>query len=256
MQSFVARSFACLIGALSTAAVPPSRAQVGASDLRALHQLAVHATVRLETRAAMGTGWLLQQNVPRPIVVTNAHVVGRVGTPIRVTHYLGSDGSTVDTDATVQWVSRDIDLALVRLDADTPPSARALTLEPGDVVRGQRVVLAGQPNDLPFQTSEGVVTGHVPDARFTGPCGRGRNCVVADAAAFAGSSGGPALNEDGRVVGMLWATDGGIGGVAAVGRAGIPIWVRNPTFAFLIHVRTIEGELRSYGERLREQRRQ
>ena len=46
---------------------------------------------------------------------------------------------------------------------------------------------------LPFQTTEGVVTGHVSGAGFKA-CGQGRNCVVVDAA----SLGGPASHFCGR----------------------------------------------------------
>ncbi len=247
---FIATAIALFVAAMLLA--PATAAQLSQPDLRVLHQQAVFATVRIESAAGLGTGWLLRQNVPRPIVITNRHVVGRVGAPIRVVHYLGSDGRSQETAAAVQWLSDSIDLAIVRLEADPPATARSLDLESGDIVRGERIVLGGQPNGLPFQTTEGVVTGHLPESPFSATCGQGRNCVVVDAAAFAGSSGGPAINAQGHVVGMLWGTD------VATARTSrgteIPIWVRNPSFAFLIHVRTIEQELRAYGEQLRDQR--
>lgn len=243
-----------LAGALGLAALlsslglgPASGSAQVAQDLRGIHERAAFSTVRIETRAgALGTGWLLAQNVPRPVVITNQHVVERAGAPITVMHYVGSSGGTVETAATVQWVSRSIDLAIIRLDADPPASARALTLESGDLVRGERVVLGGNPGGLLFQTTEGVITGHFPaGVHAASRCGAGRNCVVVDAASFGGSSGGPAINARGNVVGMLW---GGprIDVQSRVGR--LPAWMENPAFAFLIHVRTIEQELRAYGE--------
>src|SRR5262249_42279079 len=121
-------------------------------------------------------------------------------------------------------------------------------IESGDVYRGERIVLGGNPGDLEFQTTEGVVTGALPESIYARTCGSGRNCVVVDAASFAGSSGGPAINAQGQVVGMLWGT-----GASEVecARGTPPAWVRNPTFAYLVHARTIESELRAYGESLR-----
>ena len=145
--------------------------------------------------------------------------------------YQGADTPPVQALARVLWVSPTVDLAIVLLEADPPTTARALSIEPGDIVRGERVVLAGDPHTLAFQTSEGVVTGALPEVDLTARCGFARNCVVVDAASWAGSSGGPALNTAGRVVGMLW---GGPPGVAS--------------FAYLIHARTLEQELRAFGE--------
>lgn len=172
--------------------------------------------------------------------------------------------------AHVAHVSARIDLAFLRLDADPPASARPITLHTSTtVVRGERVVLGGNPVDgvggeavpLPFQTTEGVVTGHVSGARFA-QCGVGRNCIVIDAASMAGSSGGPAFNVQGELVGMLWggpvlagehrtvavAVDahGEVSG-AAVGRGRTE--VQNPAFTYLIHARTIAEELRAIERR-------
>jgi S1-C subfamily serine protease len=184
------------------------------------------------------------------MVITNGHVT-RASTRVRVEYYRGASTAPSGAWAVVQWRSRTIDLAVVRLEEDPPTTARALSFETGDVVRGERIVLGGSPDDLPFQTTEGVVTGALPESPLAARCGDQRNCLVVDAASFAGSSGGPAINAAGHVVGMLWG--GPVGEVST--RAGaLPLWVQNPSFAFLIHVRTMERELRSYGESLREER--
>ncbi len=113
------------------------------------------------------------------------------------------------------------------------------------MVRGQRIVLGGNPEALPFQTTEGVVTGEASGRAFQ-PCGTGRNCIVIDASSLGGSSGGPAVNADGRIVGMLW---GGpttalhvwtLRGNVQVDRARAV----SGSLAFLIHARTIAEELR------------
>jgi S1-C subfamily serine protease len=206
------------------------------ADLTAVHDLAVHAIVRVENDSAfgsnVGTGWLLEQAPGvRPIVVTARHVV-EGARAVEIQFYRGTATTAVIATGRVAYTSRRIDFAVVALDADPPPTSRALTLEPGDLVRGQRVVLGGHPHGLPFQTTEGVVTGVMPEETASGGrCGDGRNCVVVDASSFGGSSGGPALNRAGHVVGMLWAGPGSDSG-----------------FAFLIHVRTIQTELASIHE--------
>jgi S1-C subfamily serine protease len=228
----VSRGTAALVFALGLA-LAAGRGRAQEADLTSVHDLAVHAIVRIQNDSAFGSnvgaGWLLQQTPgARPVVLTVGHVVAGTRT-VEIQFYQGSAASVVRGTGRVAYHSRRIDLAVVTLDADPPPSARALSLEPGDLLRGQRVVLGGHPHDLPFQTTEGVVTGVMPDeTAASARCGDGRNCVIVDAASFGGSSGGPALDRAGRVVGMLWAGPGSDSG-----------------FAFLIHVRTIEAELAS-----------
>ena len=149
----------------------------------------------------------------RPLVVTNKHVVTYAGRALRrgtVWFYRGADRPPVRVGATLIHRSQRIDLAILRLDEDPPDTARPVTLHTTTTVyRGDRVVLGGNPSagpdsgPLPFQTTEGVVTGHVSGTDHQ-ECGPARNCLVVDAASFSGSSGGPAFNSSGRLVGMLW----------------------------------------------------
>ncbi|MCA9615736.1 MAG: trypsin-like peptidase domain-containing protein [Myxococcales bacterium] len=235
-----------------------------AVELRSLHELAVFATVRIQVGTSWGTGWLLAQS-GRPLVVTNRHVVEEaLRAPVRVQFYQGTDRPPVEVVARVLHRSERIDLAVLRLEADAPPTARPIPMHTDTtVVRGERIVLGGNPSTviggeatfLPFQTTEGVVTGHVANPLFE-PCGAGRNCVVVDAASMQGSSGGPALNLDGRLVGMLWGGPELRGSsrtvVAAPGRLVVAhgeTSIANPAFAYLIHTRVMAEELRSMERR-------
>ncbi len=240
------------------------RAQTHAppQDLRELHELAVYATVRIETPHGIGTGWLLAQS-GRPVVVTAKHVVEGIPMrrPVQVSFYQGTGEHAVSVAATIMARSDTIDLAVLGLQADPPSSARPIAMRVATtVVRGERVVLGGNPLNghgdvLPFQTTEGVVTGHASGPHYA-RCGSGRNCVVVDAASLGGSSGGPAFNIQGQLVGMLWGgpqvrgevqtsvggrtrTGESVGGVG-LGRAD----AQNPTLAYLIHTRTLAHELR------------
>jgi S1-C subfamily serine protease len=231
--------------------VQPTRGQDAVVDLRRTHERAVFAMVRIEVRTRrgdiVGTGWLLQQSAGvRPVVVTNKHMVDAIAprTAPRISFYQGSQQPSVEVAGRVAYISRTIDFAVIALEAD-PPAAprepRALTIEANDVVRGERVVLAGNPQGWPFQTTEGVVSGVAP---ANPECGVARNCIMIDAASMGGSSGGPALNRDGNVVGMLW------GGPSLL--AAFHISVDNPAFAFLIHARVLREELNNIAARARQ----
>lgn len=211
------------------------------------------ATVRITTSTHRGSGWLLAQTDARPLVMTNRHIAdtalrGRIDIEL----YRGSSASPHRGEATLFYRSDTIDLAIFQLAEDPPATSRALEIERADVARGERVVVAGNPGDLAFQTTEGVVTGALPEIPLTSSCGTGRNCLVVDAASFGGSSGGPALNTAGRVVGMLW---GGPLSELIVGGTRLPAFIQNPAFAYLVHIRTIQEELTAWGERSRASRR-
>lgn len=224
---------------LSLAAVP-THAQSGARDLREIHQRAVYATVRIATATGTGSGWLLAQS-GRPFIVTNRHVATMVGrnSAAQAYFYRGAAESEVGVPIVRFHLAQQADIGILRLLEDPPSTARPVRMRTDtSVTRGERVVLAGNPVDriqtvLPFQTTEGVVTGHIAGTDYA-QCGQGRNCVVVDAASFRGSSGGPAFNVTGQLVGMLW------GGPIQRSSAGA---VQNPTFSYLIHTRTIAAEL-------------
>ena len=231
---------------IALASIPASDAtsQRGTPEVRSVHELAAFATVRIRVGSTLGTGWLLRQS-GRPVVVTNRHVVPRRGR-VQVGFYQGSERGMATGTAHLIAASQEVDLSVLALEADPPETARSLEIEDGDIVRGERVVLGGNPNMMLFQTSEGVVTGHVPDSRWRRECGEGRNCIAIDASSFVGSSGGAVLNRQGRVVGMLW---GGPGGVAGRTARGVPVWLQNPTFAFAIHCQVLREELQRINAR-------
>lgn len=261
MRGIIVFGFA---SALMTAGPAVAQPAASAGDMRRLHEQVVYTTVQILTSdGGVGTGWLLAQT-GRPLVVTNRHVAEHVGPGgTRVRFYAGAERPPVEVGATRMHISAHIDLGILQLEADPPPTARALALSTDvTVVRGERVVLGGNPADpgnravLPFQTTEGVVTGHISGPAFQ-PCGVGRNCVVVDAASFSGSSGGPAFSVSGQLVGMLWGgpvqaahMQMGMAAVTSQGQVVATVGqsraaMQNPSFGYLIHVRTIADELRS-----------
>jgi len=177
----------------------PAAAQDGGApiDMREVHDRCVRSLVRIERPdGGLGSGFVADVG-GRRVIVTNAHVA--VGAdPIRITLY---DGTT--TLAHARYVSDRIDLAvLVTEDALTAPP---LEVSDAALVRGERVVLGGNPGGLGFITTEGVVAGVVTGTLLSDDaCGEGNNCIVLDTEAEPGSSGGPVVDQQGHVIGMLW----------------------------------------------------
>ncbi len=209
-----------------------------ASDLRHAHDRCVRAMVRLEREdGGVGSGWVAEL-AGRPVVVTNAHVVEGV-LRLRAVPYGGEP-----VLAHVRVISTNIDLAIL-----VPESALMTTdgvtgelipvplleIGSGPLVRGQRVVLGGNPGGLHFITTEGVVAGVVSHTRDSDQaCGEGHNCVVLDTEAEPGCSGGPIVDAEGRVIGMLWGVYSG------------------SSLSIAIHTETLRDELTHAGEVLRQ----
>jgi len=270
----VASFFVCLAllssGATTHAQASPDDSSE-APDLRRIHAQAVYSMVQIQTSTTVGTGWLLAQT-RRPVVITNKHVADTVDRRgAIVLFYRGSDQPPASVRGVVTYRSQSLDLAILRLEADPPNTARPLAMQAStNVVRGERVVLAGNPGVpggngrtiLPFQTTEGVATGHIAGPEFTA-CGAGRNCVVVDAASLGGNSGGPVFNIQGQLVGMLWGGPVLLGAdqtqvTALTGQGAVVqsvqhrvLAVENPAFAYLIHTRAIADELRALEVRRR-----
>lgn len=143
-------------------------------------------------RTQEGTGWALDHD----LVVTNAHVVAGAD---RISIRSGG----VRHDADVVTFDPQRDLAVLAVDG---LDARPLPLG-SDASRGDEVVLAGYPLGGPF-TAEGGRVGLRLAARGADIYGQGN--VVRDIYAVRGqvqpgNSGGPALDSEGRVVGVVFA---------------------------------------------------
>jgi len=131
-------------------------------------------------------------------VMTNAHVVAGVPHPKVV---VGGTGEAYD--ATVVYFDRAIDVAVLAV-PDLPTKALTFSMK---AERGENVGVVGYPEDGPLTVTPGRVR-DVMTAR-----GRdiyGSNIVVREIVAMRadvrpGNSGGPVVNRDGEVVGMVFA---------------------------------------------------
>ena len=133
------------------------------------------------------------------LVVTNYHVVDGVsGIKIKT-----GDGTILDVDE-IRAVDRTHDLALLEI----PTRGPALELAMEHPAVGQEVVAIGNPVGLERTLSTGVVSG----LRKFDPFDRGTRIQVYQITApiSRGSSGGPVLDDQGRVLGVsTFLMDGG-----------------------------------------------
>ena len=172
----------------------------GGGPVSALVEYAQAAVVTIPIGTGHGSGFIVS---PAGFVLTNAHVVGAGTAPITVEL---ADGRRMQGE--VVRVNRAWDVALVRVPGgpyEALPVGSSGTLKVGDAV-----FAIGTPLNTRFSrtVTKGVVSSFRTD--------EGRRVLQSDVSIHAGSSGGPLLDHQGRVVGI--AQSGLMaGGVIGVG---------------------------------------
>jgi S1-C subfamily serine protease len=156
---------------------------------------AQEVTVRIRTlgcdRLGIGSGFVL----PGGIVVTNRHVVEE---PRRVTVNTW-DGRSLEAE--VAGIAVDSDLAVLQLSGavDLPVAEiRETPVAPDEIV-----LAVGYPDGGPATVSAGRVVSLVDGELLGEPT----DVIRVDADIRQGNSGGPLLDEEGRVVGVVFALD-------------------------------------------------
>lgn len=195
-----------LVGCVPAApplAAPPQRADATIVELppppevaaTSVRRQAQEITVRIRSlgceQFGIGSGFLL----PGGVVVTNRHVIDQ---PRRVTVNTW-DGRQLDADVT--GIAVDSDLALLQLeDAAGLPVAR---LRPTAVASDEPVVVVGFPEGGPLTVTPGEMLGLVDGQLLGEPA----DVLRIDATIRQGNSGGPVLDADGAVVGVVFASE-------------------------------------------------
>jgi serine protease Do len=147
---------------------------------------AIPSIVGIRTPTGRGSGFLLDSS---GLIMTNEHVVGSAFS-VKVKLY---DGTTLNG----RVLRRDAvsDAALVKLEGDISNIA-GLPICHTDVVRvGQTVVAIGNPLSLSNTVTQGIVSGFRRSPS--------RSLIQTDTAVNPGNSGGPLLNRDGTVIGIV-----------------------------------------------------
>ncbi len=153
-------------------------------------QRVADSTVEIKRRGTHGSGFVLAST---RLVVTNAHVVGDEP---RVDVVL-ADGSRLE--GTVVAIDRSRDLAAIRV--DLPQQIPGLEVRPTeDVLVGESVSVLGAPggSDLRQSLTRGIVSAV---RELWGSV----EVVQTDAAVSGGNSGGPLVDSQGAVVGVVTA---------------------------------------------------
>jgi len=184
--------FAGLTPPAASPVPPPTDAQA-----RALGAHVAASTVKIVGDAC---GYLQEGSgfaVGPGLVVTNAHVVaGEPSTSIE------TQGQTYR--ATPVYFDPSYDLAVLRTSA---PLGHALTLDPNDVARGTKGAVVGYPEDGPLSIAPaGVAADLLAQGRdIYNESVVVRDVYEVDGLVQPGNSGGPLVDEQGVVVGMVFS---------------------------------------------------
>ena len=130
------------------------------------------------------------------VVVTNYHVVGAA--PPSKVYVTLSDGRIVQPTRT--WTDPESDIALLNIQDDTLPAA--VLADSDRVRRGQWVLAFGSPFGLNQTVTHGIISATNRGQISLGSTIRLKEFLQTDAAINPGSSGGPLVDLDGKVVGI------------------------------------------------------
>jgi serine protease Do len=220
-----ATSAAELSSALEATArlVAPAVVQIFATSYAPREGLVPRTADLVATERASGSGVIVD---PDGYIVTNAHVV-RGAQQVRIAVHEQASGQSIlaRTSRTVvgQVVGIDVetDLAVVRIDE---PKLTALTFGDSDDLRAGQLVLAfGSPLGLNNSVSLGVVSAVARQLEPESPM----IYVQTDASINPGSSGGPLVDVNGRLVGINTLIVSQAGGNEGLGFAAPSNIVRN-----------------------------
>jgi S1-C subfamily serine protease len=162
---------------------------------RDLAQLSLPATVSLRCNNSVGSGFFVADD----LVMTNAHVLCPSGENIQVV--LSDDRKYVGA---VERADENVDLALVRVVGGKGPLLKLGDV--ADLAVGDKVMIIGSPIGLEFTVHEGSVSSLQRSAY-------GVAYVQLDAKVNPGNSGGPVIDGQGRVVGVVSLKAGGAEGI-------------------------------------------
>jgi len=158
--------------------------------LRPLAQRALKSVYTVEASESLGTAWLAWKSDGSSYLVTANHVINFPGENVTIRqHDRRWPGTVIRTDDTN-------DLALIRTRAKLGPSLWQQPQLDVTPVAGDQLVLIGSPYGLEGTVTQGVVSRVTYDE------------IQTDAAANPGNSGGPAIDKDGNVVGVLLSGGG------------------------------------------------
>jgi len=150
-----------------------------------------------QVREALGSGFIVD---PKGYIITNNHVVDKAD-KIYVKLSTDPDGtSDMGRPAHVIGVDKATDLAVIKIDTDTPlPTVK---LGNSDITQvGDWVEAIGSPFALSQTVTAGIISAKNRQIEG-GASGQFQHFIQTDAAINPGNSGGPLLNMNGEVIGV------------------------------------------------------
>ncbi len=149
-----------------------------------------------EIEKSVGTGVVV---VDKGLILTNLHVIAGA----KLVKVVYADG--LESEAAVVGAQPDNDLAVLQAKIVPDDLAPANLGSTRDLVVGDQVIAVGFPFGIGPSVSAGVVSGL--NREYRSPEGERllTNLIQFDAAANAGNSGGPLVNTNGEVVGIVTA---------------------------------------------------
>ena len=149
-----------------------------------------------EIETSVGTGVVI---VDKGLILTNLHVVSSA----KLMKVVFADG--LESDAEVVGVKPESDLAVLQAKTIPDDLAPANLGSTRDLALGDHVIAVGFPFGIGPSVSAGVVSGL--NSEFRSPDSKRllTNLIQFDAAANPGNSGGPLVNANGEVVGIVTA---------------------------------------------------
>lgn len=146
-----------------------------------------------DSQASVGSGFLVDES---GLLITNYHVVSQYA--LEPERYRLRFATTDGLEGPVELIDIDVrhDLALLKLPAKHPAIRGALPFRPASepLTKGERIFSMGNPRDVTFAVVEG---------NFNGLVERSFDPLIYYAGSInPGMSGGPVLDDEGRVVGI------------------------------------------------------
>jgi len=141
---------------------------------------------------AGGTGFLFKKNT---WVVTAFHVIKSL--PDKTVEILPNDGIHILIRGEIKFTREEWDLAIIEL--AEPIDAEPLM--PADIIslaKGERVLVIGNPDGVKNSLSTGIISGLDIKRSLLS-----LSLIQTDARLDRGNSGGPVINKDGKVIGMV-----------------------------------------------------
>jgi len=158
--------------------------------------VALPKVVKVSSGDSQGTGFVFSDN---GLILTNRHVVG--GNPEKEVQLEFADGTTAKSK--VIYISRKDDFAVLETASNKASKPLPLCYATYPVA-GQEVVALGSPTGLANTVTRGIVSAvRRTGSELKSAAPVGSSVIQTDAAVNPGNSGGPLVNTNGEVIGIV-----------------------------------------------------